>query len=123
MSAKQFAINFSAFLLLLAIAPFLVQNYFGAYLITNFWTLFFIFGSFSLILLPTALWQMNISVKSSGQALLATTVLRFIFGLVVLLIYLLNFNVIAGIFMLNFFYLYFAHMGFEIYCLLCNLRT
>jgi hypothetical protein len=123
MSAKQFAINFSAFLLLLAIAPLLVQNYFEAYVITNFWTLFFIFGSFSLIVLPLALWQMNLSIKSSGQALLATTAVRFIFGLIVLLIYLLNFNVIAGIFMLNFFYLYFAHMGFEIYCLLCNLRT
>ena len=123
MSVKRFIFIFPAFLLLLALAPLLVQNYFGTYLIPNFWALFFIFGGFSLIVLPLALWQMNISVKSSGQALLATIAFRFIFGLVVLLIYLLNFNVIAGIFILNFFYLYFAHMGFEIYCLLCNLRT
>jgi hypothetical protein len=123
MSAKRFAVIFLAFLLVLAIAPFLVQSYDPAYLVTNFWGLFFVFATFSFIVLPLALWQMNKSIKSSGQALLASTVLRFIFGLVVLLIYLLNFNVIAGIFMLNFFYLYFAHMGFEIYCLLCNLRT
>jgi hypothetical protein len=123
MSAKRFAVIFSAFLLLLAIAPFLVQNYAPSYLITNFWGLFFVFGTFSLIVLPIGLWRMSISVKSSGQALLATTAVRFIFGMIVLLIYLLNFNVIAGIFILNFFYLYFAHMGFEIYCLLCNLRT
>ena len=83
MSAKRFAVIFSAFLILLAIAPFLVQNYAPNYLITNFWGLFFVFGTFSLIVLPLALWQMNRSIKSSGKALLATTALRFIFGMVV----------------------------------------
>lgn len=92
-------------------------------LIAGFWDLFVLFALFTAAILLPALKWMKISDKVSGNILLGTLALRFLFCLVVLLIFMSRNEVDKVPFTLNFFYLYLFHSVFEIYCLLRNLRN
>ena len=92
-------------------------------LIPNFWVLFGFFSGLTLIIFLTAYLMGRISNKASGQALLGGMTIRFLFCMVIALVYISNFKVEPVKFMINFFYLYFFNTVFEIYCLMRNLRN
>ena len=92
-------------------------------LIPNFWVLFGFFSGLTLIIFRTGYLMMDISTKASGQALLGGIAIRFLFCMVIALVYISNFKVEPLTFLINFFYLYFFNTVFEIYCLLRNLRN
>jgi hypothetical protein len=104
--------------------PLLAEQLSGkALLVPGFRDLFFVFGVFTPALILPALRLMRLGDKASGRVLLGTIVLRFLFCLVVLLVFLSRNNVDQRLFTLNFFYLYLFHSIFEIYCLMRNLRN
>lgn len=125
MSIQRFFILFIIFSILLAAVPLAVNQYFPEkdLLIPNFWVLFAFFSGLTLIIFLTAFVMARISSKASGQALLGGITIRLLFCMGIALVYITNFKVEPGKFLINFFYLYFFNTVFEIYCLLCNLRN
>lgn len=125
MSLLRFLIYFILFILTLSIAPLVFQHYFPEIdlLIPRFWPLFLIFGLLTLSIYILASWRMRISNKASGQALLGSVTVKLLFCMIIAFVY-INANPVDPVkFVVNFFYLYFFHTVFEIYCLLCNLRN
>jgi hypothetical protein len=112
-------------MLVLAIGPYVIYAYYAdsELLIPKFWSLFAIFGIVTFSIYIIAYWRMGISNKASGQALLGSVSVKLLICMVIAFIYLNGNSVEPLKFMLNFFYLYFFHTVFEIYCLLCNLRN
>lgn len=125
MSLLRFLIYFSVFMLALAAGPYLFNVYCSdsEILIPKFWSLFTIFGILTFSIYIIAYWRMSISNKASGQALLGSVSIKLFICMVIAYVYLSGNSVEPLKFMLNFFYLYFFHTVFEIYCLLCNLRN
>ena len=125
MGLKKFLIYFLLFNVLLASIPFFIQNQRAPYqiLIPHFWLLFAVFGILTLSIYLTVHAFQIIHAKTSGQVLLASVVARLFFCMVLVFIYLSKIEVDPTLFLFNFFYIYFFHMAFEIYCLLRNLRN
>lgn len=124
-SLKRFYFYFAAFNILLAIAPLVAEAYYSSnnLLIPHFWWLFLIFSVLTLTIYLIVSLRMQISSKASGQALLGSITLKLLACMVIVLIYLMHTSVNPVRFLVNFFYLYFFHTVFEIYCFLCNLRN
>ncbi len=125
MKLTRFIILFLTFNLLLALPPGIaeVYNQDKQFLVPDFWALFGIFSALTFFIYLIAFWRMGISNKASGQVLLGSVTIRLLICMITAFIYLLNHTVDPSKFLLNFFYLYFFHTVFEIYCLLCNLRN
>jgi hypothetical protein len=121
----QFVILFLLFNLLLALAPWFADQYYPKkeILLPAFWKLFVLFSLLTFLIFITASWRMSLSNKASGQAILGTVTIKLLFCMVLAFIYLSNYDVDPTKFLLNFFYLYFFHTVFAIYCLLRNLRN
>src|SRR4029078_5303155 len=113
------------FVFTLASLPIIVAQYLGVndFLIPYFWQLFVLFAILTLLIYTVSYWRMGISHKASGQILLGGITIKLLIYMLVAFIYLYNIDVNSSRFLLNFFYLYFFHSVFEIYCLLCNLRN
>lgn len=125
MSISRFFIYFILFTLVLCTAPLIFQLYYPEmnFLIPKFWALFWIFEILTLSIYLIASWRMRISDKASGQALLGSVTIKLLFCMIIAFVY-INANPVDPFkFIINFFYLYFFHTVFEIYCLLCNLRN
>jgi hypothetical protein len=125
MSFKRFFIYFVIFNLLLALAPLIADYYFSDkdLLIPKFWSIFWIFSILTFNIFVIASWRMKISDRASGQALLGIITVKMLFSMILAFFYIRG-NTFEPInFIINFFYLYFFHTVFEIYCLLCNLRN
>ena len=58
-----------------------------------------------------------------AQTFLIMTVAKMVLSMALALVFTLKFKVDSVVFVLNFFYVYFLNMAFEIYGLLCNLRN
>lgn len=123
-SIKRFLIYFLLFNVLLALLPYLVQMCVVAPIfIPHFWLLFVVFSILTLSVHLIVHWRMMISSNASGQALLGSITVRLLFCMILVFIYLSKIEVNPVLFLLNFFYLYFFHTIFEVYCLLRNLRN
>ena len=110
--------------MLLAIAP-VILSYFenGYWLVTDFWGVFIFL---SLLTLVTTLAVLLVQQKNSemyGQAFLAATTFKLLATLVFILIFIKETKPLKIVFMVDFMYLYFLNMAFEIYGLLRNLRN
>ena len=125
MNILRFLIYFLLFNIFLGIAPLLAENYYYDLdlLIPRFWNMFAVFSIITFVIYMLASWRMNVSIKSSGQALLASIAVKLLLYMVIAFVYISQNTVDPVKFMICFFYLYFFHTVFEIYCLLCNLRN
>lgn len=125
MSIKRFLIYFVLFNIFLALPPFVVHHHFKEIdpLIPRFGNMFAVFSIITFVIYMFASWRMNVSIKSSGQALLASIAVKLLLYMVVAFVYISQNTVDPAKFIICFFYLYFFHTVFEIYCLLCNLRN
>lgn len=125
MTLPKMLVYFAVFMLLLAAAPWLFQTYYPEIspLVPNFWGLYVTFGALTFFILFTASWIMRINAKASAQALLGSVTIKLLFCMILAYFYIRKFDVEAVKFLVSFFYLYFFHTVFEIYCLLRNLRN
>lgn len=125
MTIKRFLIYFGVFNLILAAIPLVVEslNPGKDLLIPKFWSLFVIFSIVTFVIYVIASWRMRVSSKASAQALLGSITIKLLIYMVTVLFYLSNYTVDPTGFLVNFFYLYFFHTVFEVYCFLCNLRN
>jgi len=116
----QFII-FSALLAVPAVILTYVEN--GYWLVLDFWGVFIFL---SLLTLVTTLAVLLVQQKNSemyGQAFLAATTFKLLATLVFILIFIKETKPLKIVFMVDFMYLYFLNMAFEIYGLLRNLRN
>jgi len=116
----QFII-FSALLAVPAVILTYVEN--GYWLVPDFWGVFIFL---SLLTLVTTLAVLLVQQKNSemyGQAFLAATTFKLLATLVFILIFIKETKPLKIVFMVDFMYLYFLNMAFEIYGLLRNLRN
>lgn len=125
MSIPRFLIYFILFNAVLALVPLAANYYYpeAELLIPRFWALFWIFSIVTFSIYLFAYWRMSISNRASGQALLGSVTIKLLICMVIAFVYINGNRVDPAKFILNFFYLYFFHTVFEIYCLLCNLRN
>jgi hypothetical protein len=125
MSISRFIIYFILFIFFLAIPPLVAQYFFPieGLLIPKFWLLFWIFAILTFSIYSFAYWRMSISINASGQALLGSITIKLLICTLIAFLYISENTVDPIKFIINFFYLYFLHTVFEIYCLLCNLHN
>lgn len=125
MGIGRFLIYFLLFNVLLSIAPLVAEHVYPEFplLIPRFWNMFAVFSIITFIIYILASWRMTVSYKSSGEALLASIAVKLLLYMVIAFVYISSNTVDPVKFMISFFYLYFFHTVFEIYCLLCNLRN
>ena len=125
MSISRFIIYFILFIFFLAIPPLVAQYFFPieGLLIPKFWLLFWIFAILTFSIYSFAYWRMSISINASGQALLGSITIKLLICTLIAFLYISENTVDPIKFIINFFYLYFLHTVFELYCLLCNLHN
>lgn len=117
-------LQYLLFTFLLGLTAYLIhQQYPGAgLLIPKFWV---IFGAIALLTLLAYIFSW-IGIRKGGEfsivAIMGSILLKLLFCMVLVLVYLLKFKVNDIIFAANFISLYFLFTGFEVYALLCNLR-
>jgi amino acid transporter len=91
-------------------------------LIPKFWV---IFGTIALLTLLAYIFSW-IGIRKGGEfsivAIMGGILLKLLFCMVLVLVYLLKFKVDDIVFAANFISLYFLFTAFEVYALLCNLR-
>jgi hypothetical protein len=121
---SKFLLQYLLFTFLLGLTAYLIhQQYPGdSLLIPKFWV---IFGAIALLTLLAYIFSW-IGIRKGGEfsivAIMGSILLKLLFCMVLVLVYLLKFKVNDIIFAANFISLYFLFTGFEVYALLCNLR-
>ena len=124
MKLYRFFIFYTIFTLLLGLIASLIDyNYPDKdLLIPKFWV---IFGTIATLTLLAYIFSW-IGIKKGGEfsivAMMGGILLKLLFCMVLVLVYLLKFKVNDIIFAANFISLYFLFTAFEVYALLCNLR-
>ncbi|MGB4397926.1 MAG: hypothetical protein WBJ10_01055 [Daejeonella sp.] len=125
MSIPRFIIYFVLFNIALSIAPLLATHFYPETdpLIPRFWNMFAVYSIITFVIYMFASWRMRVSIKSSGQALLASIAVKLLLYMVIAFVYITQNTPDPVKFVICFFYLYFFHTVFVISSLLCNLRN
>jgi uncharacterized membrane protein YozB (DUF420 family) len=112
------------FVLVLAVLPTCLSfTGYSRLLIPHFWGMFAFFTGLTLLIVIAILFTQKINPENYAQTFLAGTVFKILACLAFMVIYLLKNKVEKGVFVANFFYLYFLNTAFEVYVLLRNLRN
>jgi choline-glycine betaine transporter len=121
---SKFLLSYGIFTFLLGLSAYLIdRSYTGqGLLIPKFWV---IFGAIAILTLLAYIFSW-IGIRKGGEfsivAMMGGILLKLLFCMVLVLVYLLKFKVNDIIFVANFISLYFLFTAFEVYALLCNLR-
>jgi len=111
------------FVICLAIAPTTMQyNGYADWLAPHFWLIFFYISGFTLLGLGGILLVQQKKKEYYVQAFLASTTVKILACLFLIVIYLMKNKVNKYVFLADFFYVYLLNMVFEVYLLLRNLR-
>ncbi|AMR30221.1 hypothetical protein A0256_01695 [Mucilaginibacter sp. PAMC 26640] len=112
------------FAALLALPPvaFTVTGH-SSLLVPKFWFLFTFITGLTLISVATLLVIQRLQPGLYAQAFLVITIVKMLGSMFLALVFVLKVQVNQGLFLVNFFYIYFLNTGFEIYLLLRNLRN
>lgn len=124
MNLSRFLILFFGFTLLLGAGADLMEraNPSDTILIPKFWVVFATIAFLTLIAYLLSWFGIQKGGEVSVFTILGGIVMKLLFCMVFVLVYLLKFKVNDIQFVLNFFSLYFLYTAFEVYCLLRNLR-
>lgn len=124
MNLSRFFLLFTGFTLLLGAAADLIERSDPAdtVLIPKFWVVFGTIAFLTLIAYILSWFGIRKGAEVSVFTVLGGIVMKMIFCMVFVLVYLLKFRVNDIQFVVNFFSLYFLYTAFEVYCLLRNLR-
>ena len=124
MSLNRFLILFTTFTLIVGLAAYILQITMPneQLLIPKFWV---IFGALAMLTLLAYIFSW-IGIKKGGEfsvlAIMGGILIKLIFCMILVLVYLQKFKVNDLVFVGNFISLYFLFTAFEVYALLCNLR-
>lgn len=124
MKLSRFFILYTIFTLFLGLSAFFIDSNYPDknLLIPKFWV---IFGAIALLTLLAYIFSW-IGIRKGGEfsivAMMGSILVKLLFCMVLVLVYLLKFKVNDIIFVANFISLYFLFTAFEVYALLCNLR-
>ncbi|WP_423146961.1 hypothetical protein [Rubrolithibacter danxiaensis] len=123
MTQKRFLILFLALTAIAGIAAYLIDAFLiNNVLVPKFWVLFGFIAIITLIVYMVA----SVGIKKGGEisvySVLGSIVVKLLFSMAFILVYLLKFSVNSVYFIVEFFSLYFLFTAFEVYCLLRNLR-
>ncbi|WP_461451134.1 hypothetical protein [Mucilaginibacter sp.] len=124
MNLYKVLLQFIIFSALLAVPPIIltyVEN--GYWLVTDFWGVFIFLAVLTLMTTMAVLLVQQKNSEMYGQAFLAATTFKLLATLVFILIFIKETKPLKIVFMVDFMYLYFLNMAFEIYGLLRNLRN
>ena len=124
MKLYKVLISFIIFSVLLAIPPVIltyVDN--GYWLIPDFWGIFVFVAILTLITVLAVLIVQQKNNEMYAQAFLGATTFKLLACLVFVLIFIKETKPEKIVFVVDFMYLYFLNMAFEIYGLLRNLRN
>ena len=124
MKLYKVLLQFIIFSALLAIPPVIltyVDN--GYWLIPNFWGIFVFVSALTLITILAVLIVQQKNSEMYAQAFLGATTFKLLACLVFVLIFIKETKPEKIVFVVDFMYLYFLNMVFEIYGLLRNLRN
>lgn len=124
MTLSRFLILFAGFTLIMGAGANLFEqmNPADTVLIPKFWVVFATIAFLTLIAFLLSWFGIRKGGETSVFSILGGVVLKLLFCMVFVLVYLLKFKVNDIQFVLNFFSLYFLFTAFEVYCLLRNLR-
>jgi hydrogenase-4 membrane subunit HyfE len=121
---SKVVITFIIFSLLLALPPFTLQHLDGCYwLIPGFWGVFVFVSSLTLFTIVLVLAVQKKNSAMYAQAFLGATTFKLLACLVFVLIFIKETKPEKIPFVVDFMYLYFLNMAFEVYGLLRNLRN
>ncbi len=109
-------------MLITAAPAVLLQLFNPIYLIPGFWKLFMLFGLLTLLICVSCFLGNQKNSMAGTQVFLIATVVKILFCLFFVVIYVRHNQVNAAHFVVNFFYLYILNTVFEISTLLRNLR-
>ncbi|MEY3679008.1 MAG: hypothetical protein RI924_1149 [Bacteroidota bacterium] len=124
MKISRFLFLYTVFTFLLGFTAYMIDRRFPGegLLIPKFWV---IFGTIALLTLLAYIFSW-IGIRKGGEfsivAIMGGILLKLLFCMVLVLVYLLKFKVDDIVFAANFISLYFLFTAFEVYALLCNLR-
>ncbi|RYD73523.1 MAG: hypothetical protein EOP53_19960 [Sphingobacteriales bacterium] len=102
------------------ILPFLFPG--SVLFIAKFWIVFGFIAGITLIAMIVALAGIKRNPETGVMAIMGSITVKLLFTMAFVLIYVLKTPVNSLLFVINFFSLYFLFSGFELYCLLRNLR-
>ena len=91
-------------------------------LVPKFWVLFGFLVMITIIAYIVSLMGLRNGGENSVHVLMGAIIIKLLFSMGFVLVYLLKFMVNSVIFAAEFFSLYFSFTAFEVYALLCNLR-
>ena len=124
MKLYKVLLQFIIFSALLAVPPVIltyVHN--GYWLVPDFWGIFIFLSVLTLITTLVVLIVQQKNSEMYGQAFLAATTFKLLATLVFILVFIKETKPLKIVFLVDFMYLYFLNMAFEIYGLLRNLRN
>lgn len=112
------------FALLLALPPvvFSITGH-SNWLVPKFWFLFTFITGLTVVSVVTVLIIQRLQPAMYAQAFLVITIVKMLGSMFLALAFVLKVQVNQGLFLVDFFYVYFLNTGFEIYLLLRNLRN
>jgi hypothetical protein len=91
-------------------------------LVPKFWVVFGFVAVLTLIAYFGSLFGLKKDPETSVLVIMGALVVKLLFSMAFVLVYLLKFKVKGVDFCIQFFSLYFLFTAFEVYALLCNLR-
>lgn len=124
MSFLRFCLLFLIVTSIIGIAIYAIQLYDTEHiiLIPKIWTVFGFLAAITVIAYFTSWIGIKINGEGSVWVIMSPIILKLLFSLIFVVIYLQKFKVNGIYFALEFFSLYFLFTAFEVYSLLCNLR-
>lgn len=124
MSLSRFFLYFSVLVIITGCSACLLEisDPYTVVLIPKFWLVFGFLSATTIIAFTVSYLSMKKDKERSVFGLIGGVVLKLLFCLVFVLIYLIKIKVGNVIFITNFFSLYFLFSAFEMFALLTNLR-
>ncbi|HEY9197199.1 MAG TPA: hypothetical protein VIM77_13075 [Mucilaginibacter sp.] len=116
-------LSFLLFVILITTPAVAVNYLHPAWLVPKFWVMFFFITALTFITVLFIVIVSRIKKDLYAQTFLAATTGKILFSMFFVLIFLTKTTVNRYVFVADFVYIYFLNMGFEIYCLLRNLRN
>ncbi len=124
MKIFKVVLSFLAFSVLLALPPLAAKYFYGSnWLIPDFWGMFVFVSVLTLFAILLVLVVQQKNSEMYAQAFLGATTFKLLACLVFVVIFIKQTKPEKVPFVLDFMYLYFLNMAFEVYGLLRNLRN
>ena len=123
MKIYQSILFFLWFTLIIAIPPYMLNNYGHKDLITpQFWLIFFFLCGLTLLVVTSILIVRQMYPTMFSEAFMGATVVKILACLIFVVVFLAKNKVDKYVFISDFFYIYFLKTVFKVYILLRTLR-